>query len=257
MEMRLRSGLYMPVRAACIFEKPAAALLTNHLNSSGDGYQAAGPVVFALRACRVAGPVNSVSKISQVITKGMFPMNMNTSSNSKFVRLSVAAVAVLALGSAHALAGGAHKGGHSSKIGKPGKAAAVTRTIKIKAYDTAFSPSSIKVHKGETIRFIITNTGDLVHEFNIGTVKMHKAHQDEMMKMMDSGVLRADHINHKMMNMGGKMQHNDPNSVLLEPGDKKQVIWTFSNTGRLKFACNVPGHYESGMVGNIKVTGGR
>jgi uncharacterized cupredoxin-like copper-binding protein len=184
----------------------------------------------------------------------MFPMNMKTLTTPKFTCVTMVVLVTLTIGSVSAFAGGAHNGGHDRAIGKPGKAATVSHTVKINAYDTAFSPKSIKVRKGETVRFIVTNTGDLVHEFNIGTIKMHRAHQGEMMKMMDSGVLRADHINHKMMKMGGKMQHNDPNSVLLEPGDKKEVIWTFTNSGTLKFACNVPGHYESGMVGNIKVS---
>ncbi len=180
-------------------------------------------------------------------------MNTPDISLFKITRFTVAALAGLGMSVSLGLAGGTHGDGKDSKIGKPGKAASVTHTIKINAYDTAFSPTTIKVRKGETIRFIITNTGDLVHEFNIGTEKMHKAHQGEMMKMMESGVLRVDHINRKMMQTGGKMDHSDPNSVLLEPGDKKEVIWTFTRTGTLKFACNVPGHYESGMVGNIKI----
>ncbi|MNE97513.1 hypothetical protein D3C80_1958740 [compost metagenome] len=57
--------------------------------------------------------------------------------------------------------------------------------------------------------------------------------------------------------MGGMkmvgMEHNDPNSMLVEPGATKELIWTFSKTTGLQFACNVPGHYQLGMVGPVNV----
>ena len=57
--------------------------------------------------------------------------------------------------------------------------------------------------------------------------------------------------------MGGMkmvgMEHNDPNSVLIEPGATKELIWTFTKSAGLEFACNVPGHYQSGMVGQFEV----
>ena len=75
--------------------------------------------------------------------------------------------------------------------------------------------------------------------------------------MMEHGILEADKINYDMMKMdmgGGKtMEHNDPNSALLEPGKSGEVIWKFTKAMELEFACNVPGHYEAGMVGKMNV----
>jgi uncharacterized cupredoxin-like copper-binding protein len=90
---------------------------------------------------------------------------------------------------------------------------------------------------------------------------MHAAHQKEMAEMMEHGMITATGIDHKMMKMGaggGKMmmQHNDPNSVLLEPGKQAEVIWHFKQQAKLEFACNVPGHYESGMMGLIHLQHG-
>jgi uncharacterized cupredoxin-like copper-binding protein len=48
------------------------------------------------------------------------------------------------------------------------------------------------------------------------------------------------------------MAHNGANSVLVEPGKKAEVIWYFTKVAKLEFACNVPGHYESGMMGPIQ-----
>ncbi len=147
--------------------------------------------------------------------------------------------------------------GHGEEVhgqGTPGDPAAVTRTVAIKMTDHAFEPANLHVRAGETIRFVIENAGEFVHEFNIGDSEMHAAHQVEMKSMMESGVLEADKINHAMMNMSsGGMKHDDPNAVLLEPRESGEIVWTFPESGRLQMACNVPGHYESGMVGDIEI----
>jgi len=148
--------------------------------------------------------------------------------------------------------------GHGDKmgIGEPGKKSEVGRTIEIKMFDNYYEPEEISVKAGETVRFVIKNEGEFVHEFNIGTGAMHAAHQEEMMMMMEHGALEPDKINHSMMKMdmgnGKTMEHDDPNSVLLEPGKSDEVVWKFSKAAKLEFACNVPGHYESGMMGHVR-----
>lgn len=172
---------------------------------------------------------------------------------------SIAAVTLsIALGTTAVWASGTHSGTHQAKMntGEAGHAENVTRTIEIKMYDNYYEPENISVTEGETIRFVIKNEGEFVHEFNIGTAEMHSAHQEEMMTMMEHGVLEIDKINHEMMSMdmgnGQTMEHDDPNSVLLEPGKDGEIIWKFSAASDIEFACNVPGHYDSGMMGQIK-----
>ena len=170
--------------------------------------------------------------------------------------------AVLAFAAPQAFAAGSHGGGHDKamSIGKPGKTANVGRTISVVMQDNFYEPENLTVTAGETIRFVIKNTGDLVHEFNIGTAPMHAAHQKEMAMMVEHGMLEPDKINRDvkmsgMAGMSGKMamSHNDPNSVLLEPGKSAEIIWRFEKTTGLEFARNVPGHYESGMMGKIQI----
>lgn len=171
-----------------------------------------------------------------------------------------AAAAVIALGlstvSDPALAGAGHE--KAGKTGSPGKASEVTRTIDVTMGDNFYEPENVTVKEGETVRFVVKNAGEFVHEFNIATAEMHKAHAPEMMMMMKHGVLEADKINwdaaKKMQESMGHGMHDDPNSVLLEPGKTGEVIWTFPENAELEFACNVPGHYESGMVGKIKLS---
>jgi len=175
----------------------------------------------------------------------------------KIITVSIAS-ATLTLGITQAGASGTHGGGHAAQtnIGAPGKATDSSRTIEVNMLDNFYEPESITVNKGETVRFVVKNSGEFVHEFSIGTTAMHAIHQKEMMTMMEHGVLEADKINHDMMKMdmgGGKtMAHNDPNSILLEPGKSGEVVWTFAGEGKIEFACNVPGHYESGMMGHVE-----
>lgn len=172
-------------------------------------------------------------------------------------KLSAAALVVaLSALQAPVLASGSHEGGHDDEpnIGVQGTADHVDRTIEVEMGEMFFSPNEIEVKKGETIRFVVTNAGEFVHEFSIGTEEMHIDHMSEMMMMMDGGVLEADHINHAMMG-ASEMAHDDANSVLLEPGKTAEVIWTFSGDALLELSCNVPGHRESGMLGNVRMMG--
>ena len=60
--------------------------------------------------------------------------------------------------------------GPMKKIGKIGKISEVTRTITVKMYDSYYKPAEINVKKGETIKFIVLNVGELVHEFNLSLI---------------------------------------------------------------------------------------
>jgi uncharacterized cupredoxin-like copper-binding protein len=140
-------------------------------------------------------------------------------------------------------------------IGEKGKQNEVTREIVVKMYDNYYVPDSFEVNKNETIKFIVENMGELVHEYNIATKEMHIKHQPEMQKMVEMEILLADKIDkEKMKEMAKKdhaMAHKHENSLLLEPKEKGEIIWKFSSSAKLEIACNVPGHYEAGMVAKI------
>ena len=173
--------------------------------------------------------------------------------------LTLAAIALALTVSSVTQAAGRHDGRHdpATKIGEPGDPAEATRSIVIDMLDNSFTPTRVDIRKGETVRFILRNVGEAVHEFNIGTAQMHVAHRKEMLMMMESGVLEVDRVNRQRMKMdtgGGRaMTHDDPNSKLLEPGKSAEIVWKFSSDAKLEFACNVPGHYESGMKGHIRI----
>lgn len=140
-------------------------------------------------------------------------------------------------------------------IGEKGDPKKIDRIVNIKMYDNYYKPNSVKIKKGETIKFIIENLGDLVHEYNIGTKDMHIKHQPEMQKLIDHEILLGDKIDkNKMKKMSEKdhsLGHAHSNSVMLEPKETGEIIWQFSKDINLEVACNIPGHYESGMVGSL------
>ncbi len=140
-------------------------------------------------------------------------------------------------------------------IGEKGKSSEITRTITIKMYDNYYEPTEINVKKNETVKFIVFNVGELVHEFNISTKEMHIKHQPEMMMMVENEILLPDRIDKEKMKQIAKknpsMGHSHSNSVLLSPGEKGELIWKFNNKAKLEAACNVPGHYEVGMIVKI------
>ena len=143
------------------------------------------------------------------------------------------------------------------KIGTKGKESEISRTIKVIMYDNYYEPSSFQIRSGETIKFEVENAGMLVHEFNIANKMMHMKHQPEMMKMVENEILLADSIDKekmkKMAKMDKAMAHSHSNSVLLEPKQKGEIIWKFDNAVNIEVACNVPGHYQVGMIAKVDI----
>jgi len=148
--------------------------------------------------------------------------------------------------------------GEHFAFGHPADAAQATRTVEVTLGDIYFEPKSLDVKKGETVRFVLVNKGRLLHEFNLGDAAMHAAHQQEMLKMTASGMLTPTGMKHDMAHGSeqgaGSMKHDDPNSVLVEPGKTAELTWTFTDATGLEFACNIPGHYQAGMVGKVAIS---
>ena len=130
---------------------------------------------------------------------------------------------------------GRHADEHASALGKPGDPKKVTLTVEVGMSDTMrFSPASITAKKGETIRFLVRNSGQIKHEMMLGTQKELKEHYAMMMKMPE-------------------MEHADANMITVGPGKTGEVIWQFTKAGKVDFACLQPGHYDAGMKGMVNV----
>lgn len=149
----------------------------------------------------------------------------------KPVRTLLTAAALLAAGALHAH----EKDHHEASIGEPGDAAKATRTVHVDMTDNMrFTPASVNVKQGETIRFVVKNSGQLKHEFVLGTEKALKEHYEVMKKFPE-------------------MEHADPNMVTVPAGKTGEVVWRFTRAGKVQFACLQPGHYDAGMKGQVRV----
>ena len=120
--------------------------------------------------------------------------------------------------------------------GIAGDAKMAKRTIEISMLDSMrFSPEKVEAKQGETIKFVIKNTGQVVHEFVIGTKRENDEHAALMVKFP-------------------KMEHSEPYIAHVSPGKTGEIIWTFNKPGDFDFACLIAGHYQAGMTGKIKVS---
>src|SRR3546814_8898412 len=100
----------------------------------------------------------------------------------RFIQITSFAAGLSAM-STLALADTGHS--HGAGIGEPAKASAATRTVQVELGDIFYEPKTIQVQAGETVRFVLKNTGQLLHDFTIGTAEMQAEHQKEMLAMME------------------------------------------------------------------------
>lgn len=152
-----------------------------------------------------------------------------------------------------ALAAGSHDGGHEmagetmqghdmtsmthggTATGHAGDPGLATRTVEIVMQDTMrFTPDTINVKAGDTIRFLVQNAGRIPHEMVIGSIAELRAHAATMQKSPG-------------------MAHTERNMIALEPGQHGELVWQFTQAGTVDFACLIAGHMEAGMVGKVRV----
>ncbi|MES3002709.1 MAG: cupredoxin family protein [Pseudomonadota bacterium] len=144
--------------------------------------------------------------------------------------------AVASEGAAHHHTADTSAKGEQMPWGIAGEAKAAKRTVAIDMSDEMrFTPPSVEVKQGETVRFVITNKGALMHEMVIGDRKTLDEHAASMMK--------SPH-----------MQHRQPYAAHVAPRKSETLVWTFNRPGDFDFACLVAGHYQAGMSGKIKVS---
>jgi uncharacterized cupredoxin-like copper-binding protein len=127
-------------------------------------------------------------------------------------------------------------------FGHPAPDATPDRVIKINALDSmSYDPANVSIEAGSTVKFVVTNKGEIAHAWAIDTVEEQLEHEEGM-----------DNVD-----MDKMMTHMDgePNGFVLKPGETKSLIWTFTKGGDIQYACHLPGHYGAGMHGAVKING--
>jgi uncharacterized cupredoxin-like copper-binding protein len=141
---------------------------------------------------------------------------------------------------AHTAKGHAPKAGPVQKEQKDwgiaGDAKNAKRRIEVGMADNMrFTPDRIEVREGETVKFVVRNSGRTMHEFVIGTQAENAKHAELMVKFPN-------------------MEHDEPYMAHVPPGKTGEIVWTFNRPGNFEFACLIAGHYQAGMVGTIIVS---
>ncbi len=120
-------------------------------------------------------------------------------------------------------------------FGSEGSLGKATRTIHVDMNDRMrFTPDSLTIKQGETVKFVVKNSGKIMHEFVLGTMAELKEHA-------------------AMMKKHPGMEHDEPYMAHVAPGKTETIAWQFTKAGNFNFGCLLPGHFEAGMVGTITV----
>ena len=120
-------------------------------------------------------------------------------------------------------------------FGKASDPTKAVRTIEIEMSDTMrFTPAEITLNKGDTIRFVVKNNGQLLHEMVLGTLSDLNEHAELMKKFPG-------------------MEHAEPHMAHVDVGHIGEMGWEFTNSGEFFYGCLQPGHFDAGMKGRIIV----
>jgi uncharacterized cupredoxin-like copper-binding protein len=120
-------------------------------------------------------------------------------------------------------------------FGREGDAKKVSRSITVDMNDQMrFTPAELVVKQGETVRFVVKNSGQVMHEMVLGSMQDLKEHAQLMQKHPG-------------------MEHDEPYMAHVAPGKTETIVWQFNKPGEFHYGCLVPGHFEAGMIGRIRV----
>lgn len=121
-------------------------------------------------------------------------------------------------------------------FGREGHPKKVSRTVNVDMSDQMrFTPADLSVKQNETIRFRVKNSGKVMHELVLGTMQELKEHAELMKKHPG-------------------MEHDEAYMAHVEPGKTETLVWQFNRPGEFFYGCLVPGHFEAGMIGRVRVT---
>lgn len=148
------------------------------------------------------------------------------------------AASLFAIGTACAGPGGAGHSHAQFSAGEPGDPRKPAKIVNVVMREDdgkmLFVPDRLEVKRGEQVKFVLRNNGELEHEFVLATTDENLKHAEEMKKNPD-------------------MEHDDPNAKRVPPKKAQDLVWKFTKPGTFEYGCLIPGHREAGMVGTIVV----
>lgn len=121
---------------------------------------------------------------------------------------------------------GAGTGGGSGSTGGP-----TGETVTLTVRHSRFTPSTLEVRPGATVRLVVRNLDPIAHELIVGDQGVQDAHE-----------------------AGTETTHGgEPGEVSVPAGATVETTYTFGRSGTVLLGCHLPGHWAYGMRGTVRV----
>ena len=105
------------------------------------------------------------------------------------------------------------------------------QTVVLAMRHSKFIPAVVEVKAGTTVRFVVDNLDPIDHEFIVGSAAVHDRHEK-----------------------GTEAHHGArPGEVSVAAGEMATTTFTFPKAGSVVFGCHLPGHWDYGMQGVVRV----
>ncbi|WP_349408558.1 cupredoxin domain-containing protein [Pseudalkalibacillus sp. SCS-8] len=126
-------------------------------------------------------------------------------------------------------------------------------TIKITASEMKFEPSTIKLKKDQEYEFVMTNEGQVFHDFVEDELEIEMISMSEMPEHPEQTSMIDKLLGTKKAYAHGDKKDMKTLHMNSNPGDTVSIKFIPKETGTFEFYCSVPGHKEAGMKGTIIV----
>ena len=143
---------------------------------------------------------------------------------------------IATLGLALLVAGCGGSGGDPGGGGGPGGTDGAVGATRVEVTMTDYfsiRPTPMNVLAGVPVTFVVTNLGELTHQFYVGDAAAQAARDQEM--------LASDGVG-----------EDTPEGIVVPPGETKELVITLE-PGTLIAACHIPQHYARNMRATINV----
>lgn len=105
------------------------------------------------------------------------------------------------------------------------------RTVHIAIHWSRYTPATVRVPRGTTVRFVVTNTDPIDHELIVGDDAVQLRHES-----------------------GTETHHEAPGEISIPAHTTATTTYTFGSPGEITYACHLPGHFAYGMRGAVVVS---
>ena len=128
------------------------------------------------------------------------------------------------------------RSGEALSFGLPGDTGQVSAQFSVVMSDAkCVLPTEIHLRRGQTVRFIVKNSGTRMHELVLGTSHELKEHASPSSQSSES-------------------DHEEPYIVHVDPGTTEAIVWRFMFVGIFGYGCLIHGTHETRMSGRITVS---